>query len=93
MGKGVGESASRIDNGWVMHAGGCQYAKAGSLWLIRPLDAGWPLVIDGPGGRVTLDPSEATYLLGASRNARIFIDSPYYWRSEAKEQTPLRKPL
>jgi AraC-like DNA-binding protein len=89
MGKVVGESASRIDNGWVMHAGGCQYAKGGSLYLMRSLD-GLPLVIDGPGGRLTLDPSGATHLLGAARNAKIVIDSPYYWRSEVRVPTLIK---
>lgn len=74
----MGACASRIDDGWMACVGGNLQAKGRSLWLIRSLDAQIPLVIDGPGGRTTLEPPEAIHLLGAARNAKIFIDSRHY---------------
>ncbi|WP_175107168.1 helix-turn-helix domain-containing protein [Pararobbsia alpina] len=50
--------------------------------MIRSLDAQMPVVIDGPAGRATLEPPDAIHLLGAARNAKVFIDSPNYCCSE-----------
>jgi AraC-like DNA-binding protein len=83
----VDASASRIDDGWVACAGGSLHAKGRSLWLIRSLDAQTPLVIDGPAGRATLDPPDTIHLLGAARNAKVFIDSPHYSFSEVRVST------
>jgi AraC-like DNA-binding protein len=86
-GTGVGASALRIDDGWVAASGGSLHGKDRSLWLIRSLDAQMPLVIDGPAGRATLEPPGAIHLLGAARNAKVFIDSANYCYSEVHVST------